>query len=208
MGPQILQLLSRLDTVSASQIISLIRQASQIHGSMKGQEERDMLFARLFGITSLTQSGILFRASPLATSSIPSCTLKDFQDAMEILLALPAKKSFLKEPSYWAYIQALRALDASRVEWKSEAWKWIAETIFIEDKTWSPEKVAIALSLQTLGIDLDWKTLIGRTFKNGDILLSGNLSNLAKILRVKICVLLGSSPYTDILCPGCRYRKS
>jgi DNA polymerase phi len=182
--PLYLQLLSRLDTVSASQILTLITQASQIHGSMKGQEERDMLFSRLFGITSLTQSGILFRSTPLATSSTPPCTLKDFQDAMAMLLALPAKKSFLREPSYWTFILSLRALDSSDVEWKGEAWRWVTGIIFTEDKSWSPEKVGIALTMQDLGIDLDWKLLIGPTFKHGDILSPGNLNNLAKILKV------------------------
>ena len=152
---------------------------------MKGQEERDMLFARLFGITSLTQSGILFRSSPLATSSTPPCTLKDFQDAMAMLMALPTKKSFLKEPSYWTFILSLRALDSSKVEWKDQAWGWVTETVFNTERSWSPEKVSIALTMQDLGIDSDWRRLMGSTFKNGDILSPGNLSNLAKILKVK-----------------------
>lgn len=157
---------------------------------MKGQEERDMLFARLFGITSLTQSGILFRSAPLSTSSTHPCSLKDFQDAMVILLALPAKKSFLKEPAYWAFLLALRALGASDVEWKNQAWKWVAQTVFTEDKSWSPEKVGITLCMQGLGVELDWKSLTSPMFKGEDILSPGNLSNLAKILKVEeICLV-------------------
>jgi DNA polymerase phi len=180
-----LKLLSRLDTVSASQILALIAQASQIHGSMKGQEERDMLFARLFGITSLTRSGILFRSTPLSTSSLPACTMQNFKDAMTMLLALPSQKSFLREPSYWTFILALRALNASEVEWKDEALTWVTE-VFAEDKAWSPEKVGVALTMQGLGVEKDWKILLAPTFKNGDILSSGSLSNLAKILRVML----------------------
>jgi DNA polymerase phi len=165
--------------VSAAKILSLITQTSHIHGSLKGQEERDMLFARLFGITSLVQSGILFR------STTPASTLQDFQSAMGIILALPAKKAFLREPAYWAFILSLHALGASHVEWKSEAWVWVAETVFTEDAAWSPEKVGVALSLQKLGVDLDWKEYTSPTFKSGDILSSGSLSTLAKILRVE-----------------------
>ncbi|KAF8522098.1 DNA polymerase phi-domain-containing protein [Hysterangium stoloniferum] len=177
------ELLSRLDTVSATQIISLISQASQIHGAMKGQEERDTLFARLFGITALIQSGLLFRSTPLATSSTSQCTLKDFQDSMDMLLGLQAKKSFLKEPSYWSLILALRALASSEVEWKKEALTWIAEKVFIEDKSWSPEKVGVTLVMQGLAVDVSWKALLSPTFKNGDVLISSNLNNLAKILK-------------------------
>ncbi|KAF8580676.1 hypothetical protein K439DRAFT_1393490 [Ramaria rubella] len=177
------ELLSHLNTVSAAQILSLITQASQIHGSMKGQEERDMLFARLFGVTSLTQSGLLFRSTPLATSSNHPCTLKDFQDAMAMLLALPTKKSFLKEPSYWTLILAIRALAASEVEWKADAWTWVTQIVFIEDRSWFPEKVGVALSMQNLEIEANWQTLAAPTFRNGDILSSGNLGNLAKILK-------------------------
>ena len=181
-----LKLLSRLTTVSASQIISLITQSSQVHGSMKGQEERDMLFARLFGIASLTRSGILFPSGPLATSCIPASTIEDFQNAMTMLLALPSQKSFLREPSYWILILALRALDASGVEWKDEAWTWIMEKVLVEDKAWSPEKVGVVLTMQAVGVESDWKALLAPTFKKGDILSSGSLTNLAKILRVRL----------------------
>lgn len=156
---------------------------------MKGQEERDMLFARLFGITSLTQSGILFRSTPLSTSSVLACTFQDFQAAMTILLALPLQKSFLREPSYWTFVLALRALDESTVEWKEEGWTWVVDTVFSEDKSWSPEKVGVALVLQNLGVKEDWKALLAPTIKNGDILSPGSLGNLAKILLVKHLVL-------------------
>ena len=151
---------------------------------MKGQEERDTLFARLFGITSLAQSGLLFRSTPLSNSSNPQCTLKDFQEAMEMLLALPSRKSFLKEPAYWTLILALKGLAKSEVAWKDEAWNWIVGKVFEEDKGWSPEKIGVAITLQTLGVEKDWKALLAPTFKNGDVLASSSLNTLAKILRV------------------------
>ncbi|GJJ11974.1 hypothetical protein Clacol_006212 [Clathrus columnatus] len=177
------ELLARLNSVTASQILSLIMQHSHIHGAMKGQEERDMLFARLFGVTALAQSGLLFRSSPLANSSTPQCTLNEFINALEILLALSKKKSFLKEPSFWTIVLSLRILDSSAVEWKDTAFSHVIEKIFIEDKTWSPEKVAVLLILQNLNIKADWKTLLSPTFKNEDILSLYNLANLAKILK-------------------------
>lgn len=151
---------------------------------MKGQEERDVLFARLFGVVSLTQSGLLFRTTPLAMSSVPQCTFKDFQDAMEMLLALPSKKSFLKEPTYWAVILSLRALAVSKVDWKEVAWTWVIQKIFFEDRSWSPEKVGVVLTLQNIGLDKDWKTLLCPPFKNSATLSTANLATLAKVLRV------------------------
>lgn len=161
-------------------------QHSQTNGSMKGQEERDMLFARLFGVTALAQSRLLFRSSPLANSSMPQCTAKEFQDAFEILLTLSEKKSFLKEPSFWTIVLCLRALNSSTVEWKDAMFTHVIENLFVQDKSWSPEKLAIVLVLQDLGVKADWKTLLSPTFKNEDMLSLSNLNTVAKILKV-IC---------------------
>lgn len=143
-----------------------------------------MLFARLFGVIALTQSGLLFRSTPLTNSSTPQSTFQEFQDAFEILLSLSTKKSFLKEPSFWAVVLCLRTLDSFTVEWKEATFSHVVEKLFVQDKSWSPEKVAVLLVLQNLNVKADWKTLLSPTFKNEDVLSLTNLNTLAKILKV------------------------
>ncbi|KIJ37708.1 hypothetical protein M422DRAFT_259809, partial [Sphaerobolus stellatus SS14] len=77
----------------------------------------------------------------------------------------------------------LRGLAQSEVDWKDEALDWIIEKVFSEDKSWSPEKVGTAITLQSLGLDKDWKALLSPIFKQGDLLASSSLNTLAKILR-------------------------
>ncbi|KAG8909871.1 DNA-directed DNA polymerase, partial [Tulasnella sp. 417] len=49
------ELLSRLSVVTANQVITLVVDASEISGNVKGQQLRDLLFARLFGLNCLVQ---------------------------------------------------------------------------------------------------------------------------------------------------------
>ena len=54
--------------MTCAQILAFVLDASQTGGSLSGQEQRDMLFARLFGITALVRSGLLVRTAPLPSS--------------------------------------------------------------------------------------------------------------------------------------------
>jgi len=59
-------------------IVSIILDSSKTQGSMTGQEERDVLFARLFGLTSVIQSGLLVRQRPLLASASTSVLSSNF----------------------------------------------------------------------------------------------------------------------------------
>ena len=74
----LLQLLSRLDTINCSQIIPIVLEYSQTHGSMSGQEIRDALLARLFGLSVLIRSGLVFRPPSSSTPVQPPSTPSDF----------------------------------------------------------------------------------------------------------------------------------
>lgn len=71
------------------------------------------------------------------------------------------------------------------VEWKDEAVDKVLEMVFGEEgKTWGPEKVALAVKMQRMWPDKEWKKLLGPTLKHGDVLHTGNMVALSKILRV------------------------
>lgn len=195
-----LQLLSRLDTITCAQITTLIADASKPQGSISGQEERDLLFARLFGFTAVIQSGLLVRTKPLpsASSSTSASTtttstststptspssLASYQTVLTGLFALGDAKAWLRESAWWTLGLALDALHASSVPWKDAARDWTAEQIYKEREDWSPEKVAITLKMQKLYPELGWKGLLAPAFRNKDLLSNANLPVIAKIIK-------------------------
>ncbi|QRW14703.1 DNA polymerase phi subunit [Ceratobasidium sp. AG-Ba] len=184
------ELLTRLNTVDAASIISSILEASVTSGSMKGQEVRDALFARLFGLTAVIQSGLLFRNTLLPSSvgsALPSSSLAAYQTTISELLDLGGKKSWLRESAWWAIILAVKSLYTSlpEVEWKKEAADWTVETVYHGTRAaeWTPDKLALTLCLQKLDPTRPWKELLAPTFRGGLLLSSANLPMMAKILK-------------------------
>ncbi|KAH8117507.1 DNA polymerase phi-domain-containing protein [Phellopilus nigrolimitatus] len=177
------ELFVRIDTVTCQQVLVLLNNASQTAGGMSGQEERDMFFARLFGLKAILQSGLLFRQRPLRTSSTSSGSLKAFETFLTELLTLGEKKSWLKESCWWTLASAVDALYASDVQWKNGAFDMLIDRVFIGDKSWGPEKVAVTLKLQKMRPEMDWETFCGSYFKSPDLLATTNLISLGRILK-------------------------
>lgn len=153
---------------------------------MSGQEERDVLFARLFGLTAIIQSGLLVRQQALSTASHVSSSLESFVSVLSELLALGEKKSWLKESCWWSVGLAVDAVHSSVAPWKNDAISTVVKRVFIEDKTWTSEKVALYLKMQRYYPTEDWEPLLKPTFKTSDILSNKNLSALGKILKVSL----------------------
>lgn len=182
-----LQLLYRINTVTCSQIIALIIDGTKIQGSVTGQEERDVLFARLFGLNAVIQSGLLMRTGSLdtsASSTAEASTLESYHQTIVELLALGERKSWLRESAWWTISLAIDALNGSDVKWKENAADFTLLQLFVENQTWSPEKVALCLKLQDLYPDRDWHKFLYPTFKSADLLNTGNLQLLARVLKV------------------------
>ncbi|TFK46446.1 hypothetical protein OE88DRAFT_1667862 [Heliocybe sulcata] len=177
------ELLSRINTITCSQLVSLIMDCSKTQGSMSGQEERDMLFARLFGLTAVIKSGLIVRSAPLPSSSTVAATLTSYLEVVKQLIALGEKKSWLRESTWWTLELALDVLIQSEVEWKEEGVGKTMEVIYEDEKTWSPEKIAVTVMLQERYPQRDWRKYLAPTFKNPRILNTANLATLAKLLK-------------------------
>lgn len=106
---------------------------------MKGSDERDMLFARLFGLSAITNSGCLFRNE--------TSTIDDFQSVIEQLVTLGAHKGWLRESAWWGIYSVVERLLECDAAWREEAEKWVVERVMSE-KGWSQEKAAIVLLLE------------------------------------------------------------
>ncbi|KAK0459585.1 DNA polymerase phi-domain-containing protein [Desarmillaria tabescens] len=180
------ELLSRILTFTCAQILSLIMDATKTQKSMTGQEERDVLFARLFGITAVIQSGLFVRTDPLpesASSSTSASSLQSFKDIVSELIALGEKKSWLRESAWWTILLASEALNSSSVPWKEEGLGYSIETTLGSDSQWTSEKVALMLKLQHLCPDHDWRKYTSPMFKNPELLSTGNYHALGQILK-------------------------
>jgi DNA polymerase phi len=161
---------------------------------MKGQEIRDTLFARLFGLTAVIQSGLLFRDSHLPTSlsspndlGPPASSLAAYQTSVSELLDLGEKKSWLRESAWWAIILAVKSLRSAspRVEWEKEAMQWTLDTVYggAHAAEWTPDKLALTVCLQELEPSQPWKDLLAPTFRNSSLLSSPNLIAIGRVLK-------------------------
>jgi len=157
---------------------------------MTGQEERDVLFARLFGIMALIQSELVFRTKPLPSSTTPASSLESYERILIDLVNLSERKSWLRESAWFAIHLAVTELKKAQVEWKDEAAQKTLDVLFVDNKTWSTEKLAVGLELQSAYPELDWKTAFGPTFKTPELLSVGNLGTVSKILKVRFSKLI------------------
>ena len=161
--------------------------STKMQKAMSGQEERDNLFARLFGITAIIQSGLLVRTDPLtqSPSSAPDAsTLLAFKEIMDELHSIGEKKSWLRESVAWTLVLVLDALQSSTTPWKEDGFQYFLETVYEKDPLWSPEKVALTLKIQSAKPDIDWRKYTAPTFSNPELLSTSNLHALAQILKV------------------------
>lgn len=164
---------------------------------MTGQEERDILFSKLFGIMSIIQSGLAVRTKPLATSassSTAASSQETYEQMISLLVELGEKKSWLRESAWYALSLAIQALHESNVAWKDAAVDKIVDILFVSNAAWFTEKVALTLKLQEYYPKRDWKAILSPTFKNPDLLTPGNLPTISRILKVCPPSLHGHHP--------------
>ena len=139
----------------------------------------------------MIQSGLAVRTKPLPTSASSATlasTLESYEHIIIQLIDLGNQKSWLRESAWFAISLAVSALYESDVSWKEDAVEKTLQQLFIENKIWSTEKIALALKLQDLYPGRDWKTLLSPIFKISDLFSTGNLMIIARIL--KVCLLI------------------
>lgn len=142
-----------------------------------------MYFARLFGLTSIIQSGLLFRQEPPAYSSTPASSLEDFQKVLEELIALGEKKAWFTESCWWSIGLALDALFASSAPWIGQASNWALNALLPSGCEWTPERAGIWLRHHR-----NWgqkaSDKLAPKLKTSHLLAAANLPTLARVLRV------------------------
>ena len=182
------QLLARLSNViHIRQVLPVLLESSQLGHSLRGQEERDFLFSRLFGIHAVIASGLIFAASS---------SLHDWQVAIEETVYLGERKAWLRESAGWVVQLATRELLAKTTEqvaWREHGLKAVVRALFVNKpdpsssapNEWTPEKLAMAVVLQETDVEADWATFTAPTFASPKLLSSAaNIPAIARILKV------------------------
>lgn len=137
------------------------------------------MFGRLFGIQSLVASSLLFNPT--------RSTFMDLQRAMEGLIHIRNRKTWLGESCSWVMVEVLEKLGSqdiplSNLSWKEEALNWVAGRCLLGREI-TPEKLAIVLKLGQVSPKLDLERYIVPPLKNTRPLSKQNLIVLAKILK-------------------------
>ena len=182
------QLLSRIRTITAPQVLSLIIRSCPHSKSMKGPEERDSLFARLFGFTALIRSGCVLR---------PASNAETINLVIDHLLELGELRGWLRESAWWSLLALVEGLEECQQSVQEEVIQHLVEKVY-GDRAWTQEKIGLTQLLerrQPVSQDkqmhacaddtqnLDWSSLLSPTFKHTPILSSGNLVSLGRVLK-------------------------
>ncbi|TKY90506.1 hypothetical protein EX895_000504 [Sporisorium graminicola] len=173
------ELLSRIRyAVTANEILILVLKYSNPQVAASRQEQKDFMFAKLFGIMSLVQSDLLVQ---------PTATIDDFKRSMRILIALSSDKPWMAESCAWVMVNAVAQLQHPEVsvDWAHSAQSWMTEQIS-STKELSPEKLAILLQLSNgAGADFFHNVALPSMRKEHP-LSAANLGSLARVLKEAI----------------------
>ncbi|KAH9817532.1 DNA polymerase phi-domain-containing protein [Melampsora americana] len=170
------EILSKSPHVSAQSVYSLLISSTDNQGGMKSSEERDLLLGRLFGIKAMVSSGLIFRSS-----SDPDSQLKIWNSLVDDLDSLTHKRTWLAESAGWVLtcgmLQTLLA-DSEPIPWKETALKTLVKKIFLQNKSWNLEKLAMAILLQRSNVTIDWNPILCDILPVPSILSPENMSTL------------------------------
>lgn len=128
--------------LTVAHVLPSIKHHTTPVGNVKGSEERDLIFGRLFGIQAIIESGLVSR---------PTTTLEDFEEIIRNVTDLGKTKVWLKEATGWTTLNGLKEVTEKKVGWLKEGLKKTLDILFTGDEKefWGPEKVGILLWLQS-----------------------------------------------------------
>lgn len=173
------ELLSRISyAVTAKEVLTLILKYSNPQVAASRQEQKDFMFAKIFGVMSLVQSDLLIQ---------PSATITEFKRSMRILIALSSDKPWMAESCAWVMVSAIAQLQRDNVQipWAQAAQSWMTAQIS-STKELSPEKLAVMLQLSHgAGADFFHNVALPSMRKEHP-LSSANLPQLARVLKEAI----------------------
>ncbi|KAG0749780.1 hypothetical protein G6F57_001649 [Rhizopus arrhizus] len=162
------ELLAIVELISAKLVLDLLFKWTECTGSMKGDEVRDMLFGRLFGLMSIVAAGMISREST---------TTEDVVRILTSLQEMSTQKSYLAEVCHHVVINMIPYVkDTQHQEIAVEKIK----ELYFNGSVSNVDQLNLVMSLQQLdNIDLSGPFA---NWKSQTILDPTNLPRLARIL--------------------------
>jgi DNA polymerase phi len=164
------ELLRILEFIHIKLLIDMIMKATEINSQMNGQEERDMLFGRIFGFLSIVRSGLL--CHQLATME------ENVMKMVNELLTYGKSKPFLREAVHHVFCEMIPQLLACKKQGQTVLQHMSAK--ILENDIQTPDALLYALTLERHGIDkvYEYTPSLKKPY-----LQESNLKKLATILR-------------------------
>ena len=161
--------------VTVESILTLMEESMQLQGSMKGPEERDMLFGRVFTCAAVIRSARLATLGAKPRAALVERLVK------ELLFCL-GKKTFLQEIGTVILCELLRQLPS--VELQTTAWPLLAPVLAGPLDEWAPHALLLGLELGKLLPPATVAALLPSvTLQGGSLLCSRNLPALVAPLK-------------------------
>ncbi|KAG2210865.1 hypothetical protein INT47_000019 [Mucor saturninus] len=164
------ELLAIVDIISTKLVLDLLFQYTERTGAMSGDETRDMLFGRLFGLMSVVASGMIAREST---------TTEDIVRIVEGLHEMAKAKSYLAEVCHHVVINILPYLKGT--EHEKEVIEKVKELYFNGPVT-NVDQLNLLIGIQQQLEDVDLSEQLAN-WKSTTILDPANLTHLANILK-------------------------
>ncbi|KAJ3004845.1 DNA-directed DNA polymerase [Thoreauomyces humboldtii] len=163
------ELLRGLDFLNVTTVLSLLTKLTQTEGA-KGQEEREVLFGRIFGIMAICQAGMLSR---------PTTTQADIDTIVTSLLKFASSKSYLRETCFRVLLTVVEETKGTALE------KGVVDAIIpavLVNEIENPEDLWFALAMQAAHPEYDWATVLP-SWKHSRVLHRKNQTQLIEILK-------------------------
>ncbi|KAJ1647426.1 DNA-directed DNA polymerase [Coemansia asiatica] len=143
------ELLARIPCISVKLVLSLLWRHTEATNSMKGQEQRDMRFGRIFGLMALVQSGIVARKG---TTSV------EIRKIVMELASTGAKKSYLREIAYVTLASIVPEL--SKFDFRDEAIAMFVTVALDKGVIETPDELFLAMCLRKTYTDYNWHSAL------------------------------------------------
>ncbi|KAG0326236.1 DNA-directed DNA polymerase [Dissophora globulifera] len=172
------ELLIGLDFLTAKIVLELLFQFTEIKNFMRGKEERNHMFGRIFGYMSIIQSGMLTR---------PKTSEEDIKLIVDDLVEYSQEKSYLSECCHQVLVTML-----PQIVRHPQSVKYIVDTVFADGVN-TPDQLNVAMVLREqldevnkqLPKDkqINWTKMLGKSWKSPILLHSSNLKFLGLLLK-------------------------
>ncbi|KAJ2784893.1 DNA-directed DNA polymerase [Coemansia javaensis] len=167
------ELLGRVRCISARVVLDLLWSSTEATRSMKGQEQRDVWFGRVFGMMAVVQSGLLGRAG--------AATAVDLRKMAMELAAIGGKKSYLREVAYavlGAMVPVLGRLSGADM---GELVAMFVDVALDKGAIETPDELLLALRLRRAYPGYDWAAALPQ-WHGAHMLSAKNAARVVPIL--------------------------